>query len=212
MANHPTLTVKSMAELVRASARTQQSLLRKQKRPREVPQVHAVPFYTPCLATIRGYYRRGNHRDFLLQARRQMTHIGQAVKRHSNQRVIESFEKNSAQLARQLAPQTNSRYTANVSGLVDLRLSADFHALEGKKERYIFYNCRKEALRGTVAEYTLAIGHWVLIANGIAITIDSLEYVDLFTRKTYRLRSQLANIDKTIDETAKIVSAMWPIV
>lgn len=207
----PVLTVRSMAELCRLPVAQKVKILHEQKYPKKEPQIFRTPYYIVPLAGIRKFYRSGNDSEALRQARSRINSISNTTRRTNNERVLDQFERDATQLGRHLQPQTNKRYTVDVS-MVHLKLSTDLNAIEGKRPRFIYYNCKRMALGGIFAEDTLAIAHWLLRQNQLDVPADALEYIDLFAGKVYRLRDPRPAISRTLLENARIIEELWPTV
>jgi len=132
------------------------------------------------------------------------------ARRNHNLRVIDQFEK-SVQSSRQLQPKPSPTSFALVNG-VEIRLSFDLVAEEGKTLRRILYNVRNAEIDVETARTTLEIAHWVLEKSGLAVNPKTLEYVDIFAghaRSISKVRSQTV---QRVQANAKIIKTLWPTV
>lgn len=203
----PTLTVKSMAEILHMPPEKKARILRRQKYPKEGSQKFRTPYYSLALAGIRGFYENGS--AALVQARNKIEGIPLESRRDNNKRVLDSFEGNVTQFERELKPQSNVRYMTRLSS-VQLKLSADLRALENDAPRYIYYHCKSAALTGRLAEDTVQIGHWLLEREGIRVSIYAIEFIDLFSGKVFSVRSRSAGVEKMLRENARVIADLWP--
>ena len=204
----PSLTVRSIAEMLQLPAHAQARILREQKYPKQAPQVFRTPYYQPALTGIRRYFRAGNDKAELAVAKTNITLLSRESKREQNSRVLDGFAK-SALSKRKLLLQTNPGVRAQM-GAVELRLGPDLRVLENGLEEFIFLNCRAQALDSDVAIRTAEIAHWVLEQSGVKIPIGRIEYVDLFTGKSHATTKRRAATTKALIQNFKIIEALWP--
>lgn len=209
MHNGPTLNIRSMAQMLHAPLEKKVRVLREQKYPKQVPQVFRTPYYSAALTGIRSFYRAGNETSALATARSKAESITNDARREHNKRILDSFASDAVQYGRKLLVQSNTRLAIVLSN-VELRLSADLKALEGKAPRYIYYNLKATALPARLAEDALNLGHWVLEQNGIIVPIQALEFVDLFIGKVHKVRSRSAATEKALRENARVIEELWP--
>jgi hypothetical protein len=160
----PHLTVKAAAELLQMPAYEQMRILIEQKHPKSGSQVFRTPFYSPALNGIREYYRSGNDRLALQQAKSKLKTIKLPAKRTNNERVLTSFE-GGQQAKRAMNPVSRIKVVSRI-GSVDFKLSLDLLAHENGKARYIYYNLRNSAADSEIAKSTIDIAHWVLTSEG----------------------------------------------
>ncbi len=158
---------------------------------------------------IREFYRSGNDPKAISRARDRIQSISNTARRANNERVLNQFERNESQFGRKLLPESNKRFAAKISA-VELKLSTDLRAIEGKRERFLYYNCKNITLSARVAEDTLAIGHWVLQQNEVDVPIDALEFIDLCTGEVYRLDERRPAMAKTLVDSVRIIEDLWP--
>jgi hypothetical protein len=206
----PRLTVRSMAEMLTLPAYEQLRILHDQKYPKQQPQVFRAPYYAPALTGIREFHRLNNSPASIENAKIALNGISLATRRANNRRVLDSFE-SSNQFTRQLLPKSNSRMELAL-GSVQLKLSTDLRADDGKGERFIYYNCRAAALNPEIAKLTLEIAHWVLEENGIDIAPQNVEYIDLAQGKIYRGSKRRPTTLKRVKSNVKIIDTLWPTV
>jgi hypothetical protein len=208
MSQRPSLNVRSMAKILHLPSERKIKLLYEQKYPKDNPQVFFAPYYSPAITGIRMFYRNGCARSELAHARSKAEGCRLATRRENNKRLLDSFER-SGQSARKLVPQSNIRYAATISN-IDLKLSADLRALENEAPRYLYYHCKGSALPGRLAEDALNIAHWVLEQNGVELSIQAIEFIDLFTGNVHRVRSRSAATEKALWENARLIDELWP--
>ncbi len=208
MSKTPELTVRSMAEFMRASAARRKGILHGQKHPKEGAQQFMVPYYGPARTGIADFYRRGNSRTALSAARSKIESLGNATKRANNHRVLDAFEKNDGLYNRKLTVVANTRYDATL-GSVRLKLSPDLQAMDGASARYIYYHFKAEKLSGMVAEAMLAVAHWVLVQNQIRVPANAIEFIDLFTGAAYTARHKPIGAPKALLEAVKVAEEIW---
>lgn len=91
-----------------------------------------------------------------------------------------------------------------------LRFTADLPGEEDEDEVYLLYNFRNAPVEKAVARATLELAHWVLQRNGIIAPLGFLEYVDLFTRKTYKFLKVRDLTIRRARGNARVVVQRWP--
>jgi len=204
----PSLTVRSIAEMLRLPAFEQVRILTEQKYPKQQPQSFRTPYYQAALTGIRNFYSADHAKTSLADARAKAQAAGQLTRRQNNLRVIDKFEE-SAQAARSLVPMANSRYSAEIERVV-LRLSPDLQATEDDQRRVLYFNCRNAKLDDEAAKYTLEIAHWLLEQNEIEVKPQQIEYIDLATGKLHRVKKRRAATIRALRANAQIIDALWP--
>lgn len=204
----PSLTVRSLAELLRLPAYQQMRILSEQKYPKQEPQVFRTPYYSPALTGIRRYFQKDNDPSQLAAAKNNIQSVVLKSKRVNNLRVLDAFSK-SEMSGRKLALQPNIK-AREVISTVELKLSPDLQTLEDGKPHIFFLNCRAAALDDETAVFTCEIAHRVLEHNGIKVPVSNIEYVDLFTGTTYRANKRRASTMKAVTQNTKIIEALWP--
>lgn len=209
MATTPTLTARAVADFLRASPARQRSILYSQKYPKKDAQKHRTPYYSTPLTAIRNYYRGQHDLSALSAVRNKIQSMGNATKRENNERVLRQFQANEAQIRRHLDVGTNHRFGSNVATVL-VKLSTDVQALERDSSRFIYYHCKGEALAGTLAETTLAVAAWVLEQNDVEAKPGSIEYIDLFTGKVYRLSRRPSHMPHVLTNAAHVIESIWP--
>jgi hypothetical protein len=204
----PSLTVRSMAEMLNLPAHAQARILSEQKHPKQAPQVFRTPYYQQALAGIRQYYKAGRDHSKLTLAALKCEEFEQESKRDHNLRVLNSFK--ASELAARDLLLTAKNLTKLALNNVELRLMPDLAATEGGKPRIVFLNFRGHALDPEVARLTLEIADWVFEKNQIPIGTKNLEYVDLFKGKAYAIAKRRASTIKAVTQNFKIIEALWP--
>lgn len=194
--------------MLRLPAYQQARILTEQKYPKQAPQTFRTPFYQPALTSIRDYYKSGNDPAVLTSAKSSVRSLTAEARRLNNIRVLEAFEKSTA-CGWSLLLTPNSKVLAHVHG-VDLRLSPDIRADETKKSVVIFVNCRAVRLDPEVATVTIELAHWVLEQAGISMNIRGIRYMDLFTNTDHGLKMRRASTIKAVNQSAKVINALWP--
>ena len=205
----PTVTVRSMATLLHWPVERKVRELRRQKYPKEGSPAFRIPYYSCARTGIRRYYRNGNALSALAEARSKTESLSPESKRDNNKRVLDSFQKNGALLARVFQLQRDTTYVGRIPH-VELRVSPDMRALEDGMLRYIFYHWKSAALTGQLAEDTLQLACLALEQNGLEVPLDSLEYVDLFTTRVYKIRARSADTEKLLRANARVIAEIWP--
>lgn len=210
MANLPSVTVRSLAEMLLLPAYEQVRILSDQKYPKKEPQVFMIPYYGPALNGIRSFYKQQNDKKALVLAKSKIESIGVESRREHNKRVLDKFER-SAQRDRKLTPQLNPKTKVVVKN-VEVRLSPDLRATENGKERIIFYNCRSTPVTDQLAKLTLEAAHWVLERAKVNIPIGMIEYVDLTTGKAHITKKRRPATVRVIEANVGIIETLWPTV
>lgn len=204
----PSLSVRSLAEMLNLPAHAQARILTEQKHPKQAPQVFRTPYYQQSLAAIRAFYKSGNQKAELLAFETKMEAIKQEARRENNLRVLRSFRKSDfAQRTIQLSTNKNIKYT---SGEVELRLSPDLNGIESGKLKLLFLNFRSHALDADVAKNTIEITHWLLEQAGHELPIKNIQYIDLYTETTFEVSKRRASTVKAVSENLKIIETLWP--
>jgi hypothetical protein len=204
----PSLTVRSMAELLRLPAYQQQRILAEQKYPKQQPQSFRTPYYQPALTAFREYYRRNNDAAALDAAVGGLQKIKVDSRRANNLRVIESF-KDSLIAKRSLIPTSNRRYDFGLGDVI-LKLSTDMQASQGDEDRFIYFNCRNAPIDAETARLTLEIASLVLEANNIEFAISDIEFIDLKAGKLHKVSKRRSATTKLVNANAKIIATLWP--
>lgn len=203
----PRLTVRSAAEMLYLPAHLQERIIHDQKYPKKEPQRFKTPYYQPVINGIRRYYRSGNDLSVLASIRNDLANIHDQARRENNERALASFE-NSSMVRRRLEPQPNARYSARI-GSVELKLSADLQAIERSDLKFMYFNCRNVAVSEQVSNAILEIGYWVLRENGLDVSIDQLEFVDLFDRRITRRSKVRKKTLTTLRDNSRIIEILW---
>ena len=204
---HPVLTVRAFAEILRVPAYTYVRILQEHKYPKQAPQSFRIPYYRPALSAIRRFYEQGNDPRVLNTARTQLAAISNQTRRTHNQRVIDSFA-GSNQLGRQFKMQTNPRIGATLSG-VDLKLSPDFVVEDAGNTRRIYYNCRLTPADPDIARVTLELADWVIGQAGISIHPSTLEFIDLANHHVTQGRPRRRKTLTQAHRAAQVIAAVW---
>lgn len=202
------LTARAAAEMLNLPAYEQLRILHEQKHPKQQPQSFRAPFYLPTLSAIRNFYRSGRNFGVLKDACADIARLGLEARRENNLRALSQFE-TSDQCKRALEVATNSPALASI-GAVEVRLSADMRAIENDKPKVVFYTCRGVALDAEIARKTLEIGHWILETVGEELPPQAFEFVDLQTKKVYRLTRPSPSTIRLLRLNARAIEAMRP--
>ena len=201
----PRLTVRSAAEMLNKPDEALTPLLYGQKYPDNGDGAFRLPYYQHAIAGIREFFRSGN--SALIEKRAEIQGFRQESRRDHNYRVLESFE-NSKLVKRKLMPLPNSRFYAQV-GDVELRLSPDIQATENGERRVIYFNCKNVEYSAETATQLVEIAYWVLRQNGVDIRPDQIEFVDLFSRKSYTVDALRAKTLDSLSAEAMQVTRIW---
>lgn len=203
----PRLTVRAFAEMLVLPAYEQLRILNEQKNPQDQPQKFRIPYYLPALTAIRAFYRQENNPAAITEARERIETIRLKSKRDGNVRVLDGFE-SGTQYTRSLTPAPNVPIEVPIGG-VQVKLQFDLVAAERGTDRCIFYNCRSASIDAETARTTLEIAHRVLEISGSALTIDSLEYVDISSNRTHRVKTRRATTLGRARQNAKVIETLW---
>jgi len=204
----PSLSVRSLAEMLNLPAHAQARILAEQKHPKQAPQVFRTPYYQQSLAAIRAFYRSGNQKSELLEFEAKMEGIKQEARRENNLRVLRSF-RNSDFAGRTIELLVNKSIKHHI-GDVELRLSPDLTGVESGKAKVLFLNFRSQVLDPELARSTIEITHWLLEKAGQERPLKSIQYVDLYEEKTFEISKRRASTVKAVSENLKIIEALWP--
>lgn len=202
----PRLSARSAAKFVRLPAVEQMRLLHDQKYPKQTPQVFKQPYYAPPIKGIRDFLERGL--PGLVDARAKIQGLAVKSRREHCDRVLTRFVE-SEHAHRGLKPLPMLRYYANMSEL-ELRLSPDLCAMDGKNERIIYLNANASEQDPEAAKMTLEIAHWVLEQNGLKIEPRQIEFIDLFSGKLFAIKKRRDRTIKLLEENAKLIESLWP--
>jgi hypothetical protein len=211
MPNQPSLTVRAFAVLLESPLYEYERVLLDQKYPQREPTSYRIPYYSPALAGIRRYFRSNRQLSVVQQAIADIAVSGMkpAHRINNNVRALRSFAQYKAHRRRSLAVLPIDRLETNMQG-VSLRFTPDLPATEGQDQRFVIYNCRNAPIPDEVARATLELAHWVLQKNGIIVPPRTLEYVDLFVRRTHRAQNVRNMTIRRARQCARVVAQMWP--
>lgn len=201
----PRLTVRSAAEMLDKPAQEMTQMLLDQKYPDLGERVFRTPYYQHAIAGMNRFFRSG--RPALLDTKAVIQGYRQPSRRDHNNRVLDSFE-GSKLASRRLVPSPNRRFYA-VVGDVELRLSPDLQATEDGELRIFYFNCRNAEYSPETAKRLVEIAYWVLRQNGVEIRPDQVEFVDLFTGKTYTVDDVRAKTLESLSAEALQVTQLW---
>lgn len=204
----PSLTVRSLAEMLDLPAHAQARILTEQKYPKQGPQVFKTPYYQQAIAGIRAFYKAGNDDAQLALAATRIETFKQDAKRDNNLRILSSFRQSELS-ARKLQVGASKRWTFNVQG-VELRFSPDVNYKEAGSERILMLHYRAQPLDAGLARTTLELAHWALHGAGLPIDAKRLEYFDLFSIKSHSMAKPRASTIKAAEQNLKIIQALWP--
>lgn len=204
----PSLTVRSLAEMLNLPAHAQARILSEQKYPKNAPQSFRTPYYQQALTGIRSYYKGGKDPSRLAIAAAKCETFKQESKRDHNLRVLNSF-KASELSARSLILEPKQVIRLK-EGSVELKLTPDLEAMEEGVPRAVFLNLRGQVLDPELARVTLEIAHWVLEKNQLPVTSNRLEYFDLYKGQRHLLGKRRASTIKAVTDTFKIIETLWP--
>lgn len=201
----PRLTVRSAAEMLDKEVEEMLPALMDQKYPKQGNRVFRTPYYRHAIAGMRRFFQNG--KPALIATKGLIEGYKQPSRRENNRRVLEAFE-NLPVSKRALEPKPARRYLAIVNG-VELRLSPDMHALENGEPRFIYFNCKNRAYDEETAKRLVEIAYWVLLQNGVEVRPDQVEFVDLFTGKTYQVSEPRAQTIQALSAEALQVTKLW---
>lgn len=204
----PSLSVRSLAEMLNLPAHAQARILTEQKHPKQAPQVFRTPYYQQSLAAIRAFYKSGNQKAELLEFEAKMEAIKQEARRENNLRVLRSFRK--SDLSKRNIELLANKSIKHHIGSVELRLSPDLSGVEGGDAKFLFINFRAQALEPELARSTIEITHWLLEQAGHELPINDIQYVDLYAEVTFVIPKRRASTVKAVSENLKIIEALWP--
>jgi len=205
----PRLSVRAFAEMLVLPAYQQVRILHEQKYPRQQPQSFKIPYYQPALRGIRDYYRSGNSRAELAEARATARALALSSRARHNLRVIDAFAR-SREARRLLSIQPQPDLIVQAAANLELRLQFDVYGLEGDNPKRLFYNFRSVAIDQDIAKKTLEVAHWILQQNATPVPYDALEYIDLESGDVYRINRTTARTAQLIAANARIISTLWP--
>jgi hypothetical protein len=204
----PTLSTRAFAEMLSLTVYQQTRVLLEQKYPQKAPQVFKIPFYRSALSAIRKYYESENDPNVLNQSINDIMSANTIpAKKENNIRVLNCFAK-SKQANRKLVLLANKKYSVTI-GEVNIRLSFDFTAYDGKSAKYIYYNFRNALLDEEAARLSLEISYYVMKANEIKAEMKDLEYIDLFSDKVYSYTSPRKTTSVKVKQNINIIDALW---
>ncbi|TBR39399.1 MULTISPECIES: hypothetical protein [Dyella] len=203
--SRPRLSARSAAKFVRLPAVEQMRLLHDQKYPKQTPQVFKQPYYAPPLNGIRDFLDRGL--PGLVDARAKIQSLSIKSRRDHCNRVLTQFVE-SGHAHRGLKPTTMLRCYASMSDL-ELRLSPDLCAMDGKLQRVIYFNANASEQDPEAAKMTLEIAHWVLEQNGENVAPRQLEFIDLFSGKVFSINRRRQKTIKLLEENARLIESLW---
>lgn len=202
------LTVKAAAEMLLLPAHSQARILTEQKHPKVGSQAFKVPYYRTAIGGMVAFFRKGGSVAELDKARVKAQNFNQRAKRTNNLRAIDSFQK-SRFSGRAFEVATSPRLSATIDN-VEIRLSPDLRVMEESKTKFIYLNCKAEAIDSGLARRTLEIGHWVFEKAGHELPMMGFEYVDLVTDQTYSYKTRRRKTITAMQENAKVISVLWP--
>lgn len=205
----PSLTIRSFAEMLNLPAHAQARLLTEQKYPKQGPQTFKTPYYQQALSGIRSFYKAGNDSKQLALAATRIEAFKQEAKRDNNLRILSSF-KQSELSSRQLQLTGAKHVSFNAQDVV-LRFSPDLSGVENGVNRFLMLHCRAQPLEPELARTTLELVHWTLENGGTPTSAKQLEYVDLFTGKTYSIAKRRPSTITAAEQNLKIIQALWPV-
>jgi hypothetical protein len=203
----PRLTVKAIADILRAPKSNPSRVLHDQKYPDDDPQKFRTPYYQSVIAGIRRYYQNGNDRRVLAQLRNKLLTVANKSRRDNNLRVLDSFLA-SAHSHRRFDLSTNSRYLATTNRLA-ISLSADMQAFEGGVLKIVYITCKATAVDRETAAIVAELAHWVLEENGISISPQQIEVMDVSTGRSLGAPSWRQSTISALMGRAKTIASIW---
>jgi hypothetical protein len=203
----PRLTVKAIADILRAPKANPSKVLHDQKYPNDDPQRFRTPYYQSVIAGIRRYYDNDNDRRVLTHLRNKLLTIANKSRRDNNIRVLDSFL-SSPHADRRFVLSTNSRYSALTNNL-GISLSADMQAFEGGVLKIIYVNCKATAVDRETGAIVAELAHWVLEENGISVSPKQIEIMDISTGRSLGATSWRQSTITSLVGRAKTISSIW---
>jgi hypothetical protein len=203
----PRLTVKSIADILRAPESNPSKVLHDQKYPDQDPQRFRTPYYQSVIAGIRRYYNNGNDRRVLAHLRNKLLAIANKSRRENNLRALDSFIA-SQHANRSFDLSRNSRHSATINE-VAISLSADMQAFEDGLLKIVYVNCKAISVDTETAAIIVELAHWVLESNGISISPRQIEVMDIPTGMSLGTSSSRQSTVSSLAGRAKIISSIW---
>jgi len=208
---HPSLTVRSFAEMLPLPALEQTKILALQKYPDEEPARPRVPYYGDAKSTIRRYFRSCNDQSVVEEA---LSHLAARDKptakarAEHNSRVLDAFLQ-SPEARRQLVVHPFGTRYQRVHG-VDLRLTFDLVADERGRVKFKYYNFRIDEMDDELARTTLELSSHILEQQGVPHRMSDLELYDFETGKLHRHSRRRKRTIARAKRHAELVETLWP--
>lgn len=204
----PSVTAKSMAEMMTLPGYAQVSILAAQKYPKKAPNVFRVPYYAPAVASFRAAYRAGSAETAIDTALAKAQSMKLAHQRDNLTRVLKAF-RSSDQCKRKLTGIAVPRLDAQIDS-VSIRASADLEGTDDSGHRKIIYfHCGSVSFDVEAAKRLLEIAHWIYEQNGREIDPINFEMVDLTCGTLHRVKSIRSTTIKNMTVTSKMISQLW---
>ena len=205
----PTLTIRSLGEMLYLPMYQQLRMLTEQKYPNQEPAAFRVPFYSPAMAAIRRYYRESNSLNVLDAAIAQVQASTYLQQRKTNNVAVITAFRQGQQRTRDLTPVTATGYTANLAGL-QLRFTPDLIATENGTRKYLIYDCRAVAPTQQIARTVVDLANYVLQQNGVELVPRDVELVSLRTDQRRRFSTISQTSINRAQQNAAAIIQLWP--
>jgi hypothetical protein len=204
------ISARAFAELIHSPSSVQGQVLTNQKYPRSGSAPYMIPYYSPALTAITKYYKSGNVSGTLPATPAALTGLGtNAARRDHNWRVVSAFA-NGRQPKRQLSDIKRPTRRHTIDG-VTFKATVSLEATEKGRRRFIIYDNYIQAPDRNVTNTTIELFFAALTNNGVSADIRDIEYVWLQGDKTFTRTSSSKKAIKDATFTAKVISAVWPL-
>lgn len=204
----PSVSAKSMAEMMSLPGYAQMSILASQKYPKKAPNAFRVPYYSPATAAFRAAYRAEDAHAVLMDALAKAATKKLQHQRDNLERVIRAFDA-SPQSERILNSIRVPRIDASV-GAVLLRASPDLEGQDNKGSRkVIYFHCGSLKFDAEAAKRLLEISHWIYEQNEIDIDPAAFEMIDVSAGVLHRVKTVRPTTIKNMKSTSKLIEQLW---
>jgi hypothetical protein len=203
----PRLNARAAAEMLTLPAYEQLRILLEQKYPKQGAQPFRIPYYRPAITAIKAYYASGNDPAVLTQALNDFQSIGQQIRRTQLVRAITLFE-GSQPSKRKITPTINHQMMVAIGNL-EIRASPDFQANENEDHRILYVNCKQVALDADFAQRLAEVAQWIFSENGVDLSLDCFEILDLPAKKFLRFKRRRPRTIKLLKQNARVIETLW---
>lgn len=204
----PSVTAKSMAEMMTLPGYAQMNILAAQKYPKQAPNVFRVPYYSAAIAAFRAAYRSGSAKDITDRALAKAQTMKIPHQRDNLSRVVKAFQ-SSTQGERKLREIAVPRLDAHIE-TVSIRASADLEGTDDSGHRkVIYFHCGAISFDTEAAKRLLEISHWIYEQNGRDIDPIDFEMIDLSSGTLHRVKVIRPTTIKNMKATSKMIAQLW---